>query len=324
VTAWAQTSQPAHMKGSEFVPDITHTSVAVGVHLIGRSRGRLSSGAKREIAAVVHGLIAVMGLEDVTLVGHDIGGMVAYAYLREFRDLRRAVIMDVPIPGVDPWEDFIRQPFLWHFALHAVPELPEQLVTGREREYLGYFYDLLSAHPGLPSLASRAEQIAAYESVGALAAGFEWYRALAGDTEHNQAMGAGPPIQTPLLYLRGEKERGGALELRRRTTPSRGRQCPGCPDPRKRSLPPRGGRGRNLAGPEPVRGRPKLPKTWMRSTSSVVDLLSYPGCSSHPRLRVCRRRKGSGPAYGERCGGGWQVPQGVLPMISFSAARYPR
>jgi pimeloyl-ACP methyl ester carboxylesterase len=118
------------MKGSEFVPDITHTSAAVGVHLIhvaevghdqgptfvflhgwpeswrtwqelmqiaastshvvaidlpgiGRSRGRLSSGAKREIAAVVHGLIAVMGLEDVTLVGHDIGGMVAYAYLRE-------------------------------------------------------------------------------------------------------------------------------------------------------------------------------------------------------------------------------------------------
>ncbi|MCW2530283.1 MAG: alpha/beta hydrolase [Pseudonocardiales bacterium] len=186
--------------------------IAIDLPGIGRSRGRTSSGAKSEIAAVVHSLILAMGLQDVTLVGHDIGGMVAYAYLREFDDLRSAVIMNVPIPGVDPWEDFIRQPFLWHFALHAVPALPEVLVAGREAVYLGYFYDLLSAHPDSPSPASRAEQIAAYESVDALAAGFDWYRAFASDTEHNHATSAGPDTQTPLLYLRGEKERGGALE----------------------------------------------------------------------------------------------------------------
>jgi pimeloyl-ACP methyl ester carboxylesterase len=187
--------------------------IAIDLPGIGRSRGRTSSGAKSEVAAVVHGLVVAMGLENVTLVGHDIGGMVAYAYLREFDDLRSVVIMDVPIPGVDPWEDFIRQPFLWHFALHAVPELPEVLVTGREVEYLGYFYNLLSAHVDLPSPESRAEQIAAYESDNALAAGFDWYRAFASDTEHNHEVSAGPPIQTPLLYLRGENERGGALQL---------------------------------------------------------------------------------------------------------------
>jgi pimeloyl-ACP methyl ester carboxylesterase len=186
--------------------------VAIDLPGIGRSRGRGSFGTKSEIAAVVHGLIAAMGLKDVTLVGHDIGGMVAYAYLRDFHDLRSVVIMDVPIPGVDPWEDFIRQPFLWHFALHAVPELPEMLVTGREADYLGYFYDLLSAHPDLPSPDSRAEQIAAYASGDALAAGFDWYRAFARDTEHNHTTSAGPQTQTPLLYLRGENERGGALQ----------------------------------------------------------------------------------------------------------------
>jgi pimeloyl-ACP methyl ester carboxylesterase len=190
----------------------TSQVIAIDLPGIGRSRGRESSGTKGDIAGVVHGLIAAMGLKDVTLVGHDIGGMVAYAYLREFHDLHSAVIMDVPIPGVDPWEDFIRQPFLWHFALHAVPELPEALVSGREADYLGYFFDLLSAHPDSPSPASRAEQIAAYESADALAAGFAWYRAFADDTEHNHATSAGPPTQTPLLYLRGENERGGALE----------------------------------------------------------------------------------------------------------------
>ena len=78
----------------------------------------------------MHDLVAALALDDVTLAGHDIGGMVTYAYLRQFPDLPRAVIMDVPVPGVDPWDDFVRSPFLWHFALHAVPALPQQLVTG--------------------------------------------------------------------------------------------------------------------------------------------------------------------------------------------------
>jgi hypothetical protein len=52
------------------------------------------------------------------------------------------VIMDVPIPGVDPWDDFVRAPFLWHFALHAVPRLPERLVTGREPDALAAGFDL--------------------------------------------------------------------------------------------------------------------------------------------------------------------------------------
>jgi pimeloyl-ACP methyl ester carboxylesterase len=186
--------------------------VAIDLPGIGGSTGRPPTGTKREIAAVVHRLISAMGLRQVVLVGHDIGGMVTYAYVREFHDLRGAVIMDVPIPGVEPWDEFTRQPFLWHFALHAVPDLPEQLVTGRQSEYFGYFFDLLSAHDGVPSAASRAEEIAAYSSPASLAAGFDWYRAFAADVADNQSSSSGPPTATPLLYLRGQKERGGSLE----------------------------------------------------------------------------------------------------------------
>jgi pimeloyl-ACP methyl ester carboxylesterase len=44
-----------------------------------------------------------LGLQDVTLVGQDVGGMVAYAYARTY-ELARVVIADVVIPGVDPWD----------------------------------------------------------------------------------------------------------------------------------------------------------------------------------------------------------------------------
>ena len=65
-------------------------------------------------------------MTDVTLAGHDAGGQIVYAYLHAYpEDLARAVIMNVAIPGLDPWDEVKRNPHIWHFAFHAVPELPE-------------------------------------------------------------------------------------------------------------------------------------------------------------------------------------------------------
>jgi pimeloyl-ACP methyl ester carboxylesterase len=52
----------------------------------------------------VHGLIESMKLPAVTLVGHHVGGRIVYAYLKAYPDeLQKAVIMNVAVPGVDPW-----------------------------------------------------------------------------------------------------------------------------------------------------------------------------------------------------------------------------
>src|SRR6202020_749211 len=89
--------------------------------------------------------------------------------------------------------------------------LPELLTAGRHEAYFGYFCDLLSAHPGVPSGASRAGQTAAYAKPDAMSAGFGWYRAFAADVEQNQRAGRGPAVATPLLALRGGRERGGDI-----------------------------------------------------------------------------------------------------------------
>jgi pimeloyl-ACP methyl ester carboxylesterase len=189
----------------------TSRVLAVDLPGIGGSRPSMTNGSKLAIARTLRRVIQALQLTDLTLVGHDIGGMVVYAYLREFADLPRAVIMDVPVPGVDPWDDFVRQPFLWHFALHAVPGLPEALTEGRHEAYFGYFYDLLSAHPGIPAAAARAEQAQAYADPRAMSTGFGWYRAFATDVADNVRASQGAPVATPLLYLRGARERGGEL-----------------------------------------------------------------------------------------------------------------
>jgi pimeloyl-ACP methyl ester carboxylesterase len=185
-------------------------ALAIDLPGVGESTGP-SDGTTGDLALIVHEVAVALGLRSLTLVGHDIGAMVAYSYLRRYQDVDRVVLMDIVLPGVDPWEEFLRQPFLWHFALHAVPDLPEHLVQGRQGEYFRYFYEALAARPEAISDAARRDYAAAYASDGALAASFAWYRAFARDAEENRQLAAGPPVSTPVLYLRGDQERGGDI-----------------------------------------------------------------------------------------------------------------
>jgi len=121
-------------------------------------------------------------------------------------DLARAVFMDTVVPGVPPWQQVLANPYIWHFAFHAIPDLPERLVQGNQRAYFDYFFDALS--PGRSGITpdARDAYAAAYASDESLRAGFEWYRQLPADAAANAA--ASEACGTPLLYLRGEHERG--------------------------------------------------------------------------------------------------------------------
>jgi pimeloyl-ACP methyl ester carboxylesterase len=185
-------------------------ALAIDLPGVGESTGP-SDGTTGDLARIVHEVAVALGLRRLTLIGHDIGAMVTYSYLRRYHDLERVVIMDIVLPGVDPWEEFLRQPFLWHFAFHTVPDLPEHLVQGRQGEYFRYFYEALAARPEAISDAVRRDYAAAYASDGALAASFAWYRAFTQDAEENRQLAAGSTVSTPVLYLRGDQERGGDI-----------------------------------------------------------------------------------------------------------------
>ena len=180
-------------------------AIAIDLPGIGESTGNSTNGSKRQLAAAVHTLVESMGLKDFALVGQDVGGMVTYSYLREFPDFKQAVIMDVVIPGVDPWEQVLHNPYLWHFAFHSIPKLPERLVQGRQGEYFDYFYDAISADPTKITGEARAAYAQAYATDSALTAGFNWYRTFPQDAEANQEASSHAQVRTPLLYLRAKE-----------------------------------------------------------------------------------------------------------------------
>jgi pimeloyl-ACP methyl ester carboxylesterase len=182
--------------------------VAIDLPGIGASDASPVANDKRTLATCVHGVIAQLGLRQVTLVGHDIGGMIVYAFLHAWPgELARAVIMNTVIPGVDPWQEVERNPHIWHFAFHAVPRLPEILVAGHQADYFAFFYEALSASRDGVGEETRRAYAEAYASSQALHVGFEWYRAFAKDVQDNREV-HGQRVDTPLLYLRGEKESG--------------------------------------------------------------------------------------------------------------------
>lgn len=187
----------------------THHVIAVDLPGVGGSSS-IPGGEKIAMAQLIHEGIGTLKLGTYTLVGHDAGAMTAYAYLRAYpTELRAAVLMDSVIPGLEPWTKVLANPFLWHFAFHNTPELPELLVMGHQRRYFDHFFDLLTKDHGAIGSTARDHYAAAYGTAGALRAGFDWYRGFAKDAEVNRRQTTS--IDTPVLYLRGEFE-GGNME----------------------------------------------------------------------------------------------------------------
>jgi len=140
-------------------------------------------------------------------VGQDVGGMVTYAYLRTFPDLMQSVIMDVVIPGIDPWEQVLANPYIWHFASTRSPSCQRGSCRDTRRST-----STTSTTPSRPTVEDHSRGPgglrAGLRHRRALTAGFNWYRTFPQDAAANKEANSQATMTTRLLYLRGEKEGG--------------------------------------------------------------------------------------------------------------------
>lgn len=169
---------------------------------IGESRGAPPSSEKYVLAGLLLEAAAALGAARPVVCGLDIGGMIAFAAARDHgAKIAGAVVMNTVLPGLEPWEEVLADPRIFHFAFHNVPDLPETLVAERERAYFDFFTDMRAGDPDAIGDKLRGDFARAYSRPEALKAGFDWYRALSDDASRNAAPA---DIATPLLYLRGD------------------------------------------------------------------------------------------------------------------------
>lgn len=146
------------------------TVVAVDLRGVGESEPSATGYEAENLAEDIHELVVSLSLEPVYVFGHDIGGMVAYAFARRYpRSARGVMIFDVAFPGLDPWQEILCHPAFWHVRFHQT-NLPEKLVSGRQAEYFRYFLSQFSE-------TDVGHYAHAYRDPGHLRAAFETYRA---------------------------------------------------------------------------------------------------------------------------------------------------
>jgi len=167
---------------------------------------------KASLAADIKGFVDQLGLENPLIVGHDIGGMVAYAYGRLYPDeVSGIAVLDVPIPGLAPWDDIAASHHAWHFDFHKQQGLAEALVAGRQAEYFRYFIDQASGNADAISDEEVELYAEAYGSGGGLRAGFEFYRTFDLDADFFASQTA--DFDVPMLVVGAEYSMQSALPV---------------------------------------------------------------------------------------------------------------
>lgn len=174
------------------------TVVAVDLRGIGGSAATPDGYDAANMSEDVHQLVERLLLEHVYVVGHDIGGMVAYAFVRRYPETSRGVmLLDAPVPGLGPWDAVKTNPIIWHIHFQQTPHLPEQLIAGREAIYFRHFLDSDSFSDA--DVARYARAYAAPEHLRAL---LEIYRAFPANEKFNVAQRTA--ISVPLVLAPGE------------------------------------------------------------------------------------------------------------------------
>jgi pimeloyl-ACP methyl ester carboxylesterase len=174
------------------------TVIAVDLRGVGGSTATAGGYDAANMAEDVHQLVVALRLQHVYVVGHDIGGMVAYAFVRRYPEATRgAMIIDTPVPGVAGWDEIQGDPSVWHIRFMQVPGLAEQLVAGRQANYFSYFF-----HFGKFTPSEEAHYVQAYAAPRQLHAAFEMYRAFPANAAFNAAQRGQNDV--PLLLAAGD------------------------------------------------------------------------------------------------------------------------
>jgi pimeloyl-ACP methyl ester carboxylesterase len=159
----------------------------------GRSDRPAEGYDTQTMAVRVHGLLEQLGVTRYALVAHDVGAWVAFPYGLLFGyETERIVLVDAGIPGVTLPESVPLDPErawkTWHFAFHQVPDLPEVLLTGHERDYIAWFLQNKTHDPNTFSHADIDAYADSFAAPGGVRAALAYYRDAARSAEQNRTL----------------------------------------------------------------------------------------------------------------------------------------
>jgi pimeloyl-ACP methyl ester carboxylesterase len=163
---------------------------------------------KRTVTRRLREFVRALGLPRVALVGHDLGGHVAYAYAAQWPDeVSHLVFIESSLPGFGQEDAMdVSKGGSWHFGFNMAGDISEELVRGRERLFVEHFIRRETVglfDPGAVSAADINHYAQALARPGGLRSSFSYYRTLPLDRADNLVWGQ-TPLPMPVLAVGAE------------------------------------------------------------------------------------------------------------------------
>jgi pimeloyl-ACP methyl ester carboxylesterase len=183
-----------------------YTVVAVDNRGFGGSQRPLDGYDTATMAGDVAELATYLGFDRFRVAGEDWGAAIAYAVAAFYRPrVQQLVFQETLLPGLPAGQP---DPSLaaddgrtgWHFSFFSAPNLPELLLTGRERPFWTYFARRQMWDPSALTGDDIDEMVRSVEQPGGTRAILEMYRARLTDAEQNRPHYA-DPISCPVLAV---------------------------------------------------------------------------------------------------------------------------
>ncbi|MFI6864811.1 alpha/beta fold hydrolase [Streptomyces sp. NPDC050421] len=183
-----------------------HHVIAIDLPGQGHSERPEGSYDTHTVAAYVHTAVTALGVSTYWLAAHDIGAWVAFSLALKYESrLRGVALLDAGIPGITLPDTIPTDPErawkTWHFAFHLVPHLPETLLAGREREYVGWFLKAKALSPDTFDEAEIEQYAKALAADGGLRASLAYYRDAAESARKNHEILERQHLTLPVLGI---------------------------------------------------------------------------------------------------------------------------
>jgi len=151
--------------------------------------GILAAPATTEnVARVFHEFLANLDA-PLHVVAHDFGAWVAYSWALLFEsDFKSLTLIDAGIPGVTLTEEIHLSDYKrkWNFIFQMLPDLPAELIKGKEDACVGSWFKNKVYKPGAVLPQDVAAYVQAYAREGRMDAAFDYCRKIVGNMDFNK------------------------------------------------------------------------------------------------------------------------------------------
>jgi pimeloyl-ACP methyl ester carboxylesterase len=189
----------------------THTVIAFDLPGLGNSTIPTNFGyTTADTATLLHDAVTALGFGNVSILAHDLGVGIGYAYARLYpQSVGRLMVLDSELNGFGLEANF---GFSFHFDLNmAPPPIPEDIINDRLAEvtYLNYLYSFAAKADAITGQ-DRNVWYGDYACPANREAGYNYYRAFSQDATFDTNT-ATPKLTIPVAAMGGENSFGPAV-----------------------------------------------------------------------------------------------------------------